>query len=73
MHLPFGLGNLCNPGDGIPRNMTAIAAVLKRANYATHQLGKWDAGMSTPDHTPRGRGFDSSLGYARAPLLVTTY
>jgi arylsulfatase I/J len=43
--------------------MTAIAAVLKRANYSTHQLGKWDAGMSTPGHTPRGRGFDSSLGY----------
>lgn len=49
--------------DGIPRNMTGIAAKLKEAGYATHQVGKWDAGMATPDHTPMGRGFDTSLGY----------
>ena len=48
---------------GIPRNMTTIASVLKRAGYATHLVGKWDAGMATPTHTPQGRGFDSSLGY----------
>ena len=27
------------------------------------QVGKWDAGMVTPTHTPHGRGYDSSLGY----------
>lgn len=43
--------------------MTGIAAVLKRAGYATHQIGKWDAGMATPQHTPKGRGYDTSLTY----------
>lgn len=58
-----------NPKDlvsgysGIPRNMTVISAKLKEMGYATHQVGKWDAGMATPDHTPAGRGFNSSLGY----------
>jgi arylsulfatase I/J len=26
-------------------------------------VGKWDAGMATPDHTPLGRGYESWLGY----------
>ena len=58
-----------NPDDpvsgfsAIPRNMTGIAEKMKEAGYATHQVGKWDAGMATPDHTPKGRGFDTSFGY----------
>ena len=28
-----------------------------------HQVGKWDAGMATVDHTPHGRGYDTSFGY----------
>ena len=58
-----------NPKDkvsgftGIPRNMTGIGQKMKLAGYTTHQVGKWDAGMATPDHTPAGRGFQSSLGY----------
>jgi arylsulfatase B len=58
-----------NPADpdsgfaGIPRNMTGIAEVLKKAGYATYFFGKWDAGMATPSHTPMGRGYDTSLGY----------
>lgn len=58
-----------NPKDsvsgfqGIPRNMTVIAEKLKKAGYATHQVGKWDAGMATATHIPNGRGFDSSLCY----------
>lgn len=58
-----------NPADpvggfaGIPRNMTGMAEVLKRAGYATHFAGKWDAGMATPDHTPEGRGYDTTLSY----------
>ena len=58
-----------NPDDpvsgfsAIPRNMTGIAEKMKGAGYATHQVGKWDAGMATPDHTPKGRGFDTSFGY----------
>lgn len=58
-----------NPADpvsgspGIPRNMTTIASKLKAAGYATHMLGKWAVGYSSLDHTPLGRGFDSSLNY----------
>ena len=58
-----------NPNDsvsgfaGIPRNMTGLASKLQTAGYATHQVGKWDAGMATPDHIPKGRGFQSSFGY----------
>ena len=58
-----------NPNDpisgyqGIPRNMTVIAEKLREAGYVAHQVGKWDAGMATPDHIPKGRGFNSSLCY----------
>lgn len=58
-----------NPADpvsgfeGIPRNMTGIATKLKSAGYSTHTVGKWHAGMATPDHTPFGRGYDTSLIY----------
>ncbi len=37
---------------GIPRNMTGLGEVMKKANYATHFVGKWDCGMATFDHTP---------------------
>ena len=48
---------------GIPREMTSVAAKLKQAGYATNQVGKWHVGMATPDHTPTGRVFDSSLAW----------
>lgn len=60
---------LYNPADkisgyqGIPRNMTVISAKLKEAGYTTHQVGKWDVGMATEEHTPIGRGFNTSLCY----------
>mmetsp|Transcript_14657 Transcript_14657/g.16265 ORF Transcript_14657/g.16265 Transcript_14657/m.16265 type:complete len:533 (+) Transcript_14657:62-1660(+) len=49
--------------QGIPRNMTGIAEKMKSAGYATHMAGKWDAGMATPDHSPLGRGYQTSLHY----------
>ena len=61
--------NIYNPQDpvsgfaGIPRNMTGLATKMKLAGYAAHQVGKWDAGMATPDHIPIGRRFDTSFGY----------
>jgi arylsulfatase I/J len=51
-----------NPADpvsgfaGLPRNVTALPAMLKAAGYATVQAGKWHLGLATPDHTPLGRG-----------------
>ena len=53
-----------NPNDtisgyaGIPTRMTTIAHKMKAAGYRTHFIGKWDAGMATPTHTPQGRGYD---------------
>ena len=60
---------LHNPADsisgyaGIPRSMTTLGTKMKQAGYATHVVGKWNVGMATSDHTPEGRGFDSSLIY----------
>jgi len=48
---------------GIPRNMTGMAQKLRQAGYRTHMVGKWDAGMATPEHTPWGRGYDTWVGY----------
>jgi len=58
--------NLADPVAGfagLPRNITALPALLKTAGYATVQAGKWHLGLATPDHTPRGRGYDQSLSY----------
>ncbi len=69
--LDNGLSSV-NPADpvggfqGIPRNMTGIATKLTGAGYSTHFAGKWHAGLATPDHTPAGRGYNTSLGYLGA-------
>jgi arylsulfatase B len=49
------------PHAGIPRNMTTFANKLQAAGWSTHIAGKYDAGMATRDHTPEGRGFNTSL------------
>lgn len=38
-------------------------AAADRYVVAATQVGKWDAGMATIDHTPHGRGYDTSFGY----------
>jgi arylsulfatase I/J len=43
--------------------MTTMPEKLRRAGYATHMVGKWDAGSTSPRQTPMGRGFMSFLGY----------
>jgi arylsulfatase I/J len=63
VHVLTQLADPCDKNGAVPRNMTGIAQVLKRGGYATHQVGKWDAGMVTPTHTPKGRGYDTSLNY----------
>merc|ERR1719345_688972 len=60
---------ISNPADpvsgfaAIPRNMTGIATKLAAAGYKTAFFGKWDAGMASPDHTPRGRGYGDAINY----------
>lgn len=46
---------------------------MKDAGYAAHMIGKWDAGIATPLHSPRGRGFDSSLHYFNHDNNYYTY
>ena len=48
---------------GMARNFTGIASKLQAAGFRTHHVGKYDVGQGTPDHTPRGRGYNSSLIY----------
>jgi len=43
--------------------MTGFAEYLRKGGYRTHYVGKWDAGMATPKHTPFGRGYETSLHY----------
>eukprot|EP01083_Nonionella_stella_P061552 160376_1 len=43
--------------------MTGIASKMQKGGYQTHIVGKWDCGMATFDHTPRGRGYNTSLIY----------
>ena len=52
-----------NGMSGIPRYMTTIASKLKDVGYSTNIVGKWDAGMASMEHTPKGRGYDNSLVY----------
>lgn len=58
-----GASDVVTGAQGIPRKMTGIAEVMRKAGYATHMVGKWDVGMATAEHTPAGRGYQSSLVY----------
>ena len=58
--------NLADPVSGfagMPRNITALPEMLRAVGYHTVQAGKWHLGLATPDHTPRGRGYDESLSF----------
>ncbi len=64
-YMPYML-NEADPVSGfsaIPVNMTGWGSLMRSAGYQTVFAGKWDAGMATFAHTPRGRGFDVALGY----------
>jgi arylsulfatase I/J len=63
MHVQQGLPNPEDSNCGVPFNMTGLGVKMKEAGYKTGFVGKWDLGMATPRHTPRGRGFDQSLIY----------
>eukprot|EP00052_Salpingoeca_macrocollata_P009358 m.73926 g.73926 ORF g.73926 m.73926 type:complete len:523 (+) comp17066_c0_seq1:390-1958(+) len=64
IHVQLTLADPCTTGSGIPKNMTGVAAKLQAAGYATHQVGKWDAGMAWESRSPpTGRGYQTSLNY----------
>lgn len=48
-------------GPALP--MTMLPAKLRAAGYATHQQGKWDAGMASVSLLPVSRGFETSYGF----------
>ena len=43
--------------------MGSLAQKLVSGGMEAHMVGKWDIGMSTPTHTPVGRGYNTSLNY----------
>ena len=49
------------PNAGIPAAMTTLPEKLASMGFTSHVAGKWDVGMQTRNHTPEGRGFNSSL------------
>jgi len=51
------------PGMGVAKEMTGMAEHMVKGGYQTAMVGKWDAGMATPKHTPHGRGYQKSLHY----------
>ena len=63
LHVQQSLDNPEVPHAGMPREMTALPLALKSAGVRSAIVGKYDIGMATPDHTPEGRGFNSSLIY----------
>ena len=56
-----GQGN--SPRATVDLRMSTVADKLKAANYKTGMSGKWHAGHDLLRQTPKGRGFDASLGY----------
>ena len=49
--------------EGVPLEYNMLPKHLATAGYKSHHVGKWHLGFHTPEYTPVGRGFDSSLGY----------
>lgn len=45
---------------------------LRRLGYRTHLSGKWHIG-ETPEHRPRGYGFDTTYGYLRGQIDPYTH
>ncbi len=57
-------GNVSSiPGtNGMPTEQITIAEMMKKAGYATAQIGKWHLGHSG-EHLPLAQGFDYSFGH----------
>ena len=70
---PWGIGwyDMSSDGDHCTQEYTLLPELLRRQNYRTHALGKWDVGFAEarchPTRHARG-GYDSWLGYYEACL-----
>eukprot|EP00729_Bicosta_minor_P023940 gene23940-8734_t len=49
--------------SSLPSSFELMPAMMKRAGYSTHMLGKWHLGHFSQAHTPVGRGFDTFFGF----------
>ena len=74
VHVQLGLANPASPAAGIPRNITGLPDALRKGGhpYMAHLVGKWDAGMATPDHTPQGRGYNRCPSHITCILFILT-
>jgi arylsulfatase A-like enzyme len=54
--------NRAVPDSSLDLKQTTLAAVLKRAGYATGLIGKWHLGIDGKHH-PQSRGFDEFFGF----------
>jgi arylsulfatase A-like enzyme len=52
-----------NKGHTIPEGVKMIPAMLAKAGYVSHQVGKWHLGNQKSWQLPFRRGFNSSFGY----------
>ena len=57
------VGHIMKKGQGLNPEALTMPEIFKAAGYRTAMFGKWDTGMATPDHTPRGRGYQRALNY----------
>ena len=55
--------NVWNGLDGMPQNMTGLGHAMSRGGYRSFFVGKWDAGCTTQEHTPLGRGYERFFGF----------
>jgi arylsulfatase B len=47
----------------VPLDQPMLPELLSPLGYRTHHIGKWHLGYARWANTPRGRGFEHSLGY----------
>ena len=70
---PWGVGfydmqddNFEDANHCIAEDTTLMPALMKRAGYATHAIGKWDVGYIKEHCLPTKRGYETFLGYYTA-------
>lgn len=68
----FGVFNPLGATTKMTGRDARLPQELKRLGYRTHLAGKWHIG-ETPEHRPRGYGFDTTYGYLRGQIDPYTH